>query len=126
MQTKTKKSMGCKIIKKLFFFFLDSCDCSTRARVQHLLYAGESKNDIVDDSPQRNHLAVIVPFRNRFEELMEFVPHMHSFLSNQSVKHEIFIINQVNSATLILSENDGSHPVSVLFRMTTSDSIELP
>ncbi|EFX83351.1 hypothetical protein DAPPUDRAFT_48345, partial [Daphnia pulex] len=59
------------------------------------------------DHPQRrNHLAVIVPFRDRFEELLEFVPHMHRFLSNQSVTHDIFIVNQkdnfrFNRASLI-------------------------
>lgn len=43
-----------------------------------------------------HRLAIIVPFRNRFEELQEFVPHMHSFLSAQKINHEIFIINQVD------------------------------
>ena len=47
-------------------------------------------------------LAVIVPFRNRFEEMMEFVPHMHSFLSRQNVSHEIWIINQADSHRLVL------------------------
>jgi hypothetical protein len=96
-----KRSMN-EIISKCF---LDSCDCST-TRVQHQLYAGESKNDILDHTPKRNHLAVIVPFRNRFEELIEFVPHMNQFLSNQSVTHDIFIINQVNLASAIISKNN--------------------
>jgi xylosylprotein 4-beta-galactosyltransferase len=44
-----------------------------------------------------NHfLAVIVPFRDRFEELQVFVPHLSTFLNNQSVQHEIFIVNQVS------------------------------
>nr|CAG4634984.1 EOG090X0AZ6 [Alona affinis] len=42
-----------------------------------------------------HQLAVIVPFRDRFDELVEFVPHIHWFLRNQSVSHEIFIVNQV-------------------------------
>lgn len=42
-----------------------------------------------------NKLGIIVPFRERFDELLEFVPHIHSFLKNQNVLHEIFIINQV-------------------------------
>ena len=41
-------------------------------------------------------LAVIVPFRDRFDELLEFVPHMHKFLNAQKVRHKIFIINQVD------------------------------
>ncbi|XP_013400905.1 beta-1,4-galactosyltransferase 7 [Lingula anatina] len=41
-------------------------------------------------------LAVIVPFRDRFEELQEFVPHMHNFLSKKKIRHTIFIINQAD------------------------------
>lgn len=39
-------------------------------------------------------LAVVVPFRNRYEEMQEFVPHIHRFLNRQNVRHEIWIINQ--------------------------------
>lgn len=42
-----------------------------------------------------NKLGVIIPFRDRFDELLTFVPHIHSFLKNQDVHHEIFVINQV-------------------------------
>lgn len=42
-------------------------------------------------------LAIIVPFRDRFEELQDFVPHLSTFLNNQSVLHEIFIVNQVDN-----------------------------
>lgn len=44
---------------------------------------------------KNNKLGIIVPFRERFDELLEFVPHIHSFLKNQGVLHEIFVINQV-------------------------------
>ena len=50
----------------------------------------------------RSNLAVIVPFRDRFEELLKFVPYMHKFLLNQSVTHEIFIINQVTHLSIFL------------------------
>lgn len=42
-----------------------------------------------------NKLGIVIPFRERFDELLEFVPHIHSFLENQNVLHEIFVINQV-------------------------------
>lgn len=42
-----------------------------------------------------NKLGIIIPFRDRFDELMEFVPHIHLFLKNQDIIHEIFVINQV-------------------------------
>lgn len=42
-------------------------------------------------------LAVVVPFRNRYEEMMAFVPHMHSFLTRQNVDHHIWVINQADT-----------------------------
>lgn len=44
-----------------------------------------------------HRLAVLVPFRNRHEELQEFVPHIHQFLNRQGVSHDIWIINQADS-----------------------------
>ncbi|RWS07304.1 beta-1:4-galactosyltransferase 7-like protein [Dinothrombium tinctorium] len=51
-------------------------------------------------------LAVIVPFRDRFDELLLFVPHLDAFLNRQNVSHKIYIINQsdnlrFNRASLI-------------------------
>lgn len=40
-------------------------------------------------------LAVIVPFRDRFDELLTFVPHLSAFLRRQKIRDfNIFIINQ--------------------------------
>lgn len=49
-----------------------------------------------DPSWGPHKLAVIVPFRDRFEELLEFAPHMHDFLNRQRVRHQIWVINQVD------------------------------
>ncbi|KAF2905097.1 hypothetical protein ILUMI_01081 [Ignelater luminosus] len=51
-------------------------------------------------------LAVLVPFRDRFEELLIFAPYIHNFLNAQHINHNIFILNQVdryrfNRASLI-------------------------
>lgn len=51
-------------------------------------------------------LAVLVPFRDRFNELLEFAPHITNFLELQSVNHQIYVLNQVdhyrfNRASLI-------------------------
>lgn len=43
-----------------------------------------------------HQLAVVVPFRNRYEEMMEFVPHIHKFLNRQNVRHQILVINQAD------------------------------
>ncbi|VDM01707.1 unnamed protein product [Schistocephalus solidus] len=44
-----------------------------------------------------NHkLAVIVPFRERFSDLMVFLPHMADFLTSKGVSHTFYVINQVD------------------------------
>lgn len=51
-----------------------------------------------DDPSWGDHrLGVVVPFRDRFEELLEFAPHIHQFLNKQRVRHQILVINQVDS-----------------------------
>jgi len=71
--------------------------------------ASVQKNSKNINSKVSNHkLAVIVPFRDRFDELLIFVPHMNKFLTNQLGPNnfQIFIINQAdmfrfNRASLI-------------------------
>ena len=43
-----------------------------------------------------HQLGIVVPYRDRFEELLEFAPHMHNFLNSKKVRHKIFIVNQVD------------------------------
>jgi len=50
-----------------------------------------------DPSWGKHKLAVVVPFRDRFEELLEFAPHLHRFLVKKKVRHEIVIVNQVDN-----------------------------
>lgn len=53
------------------------------------------KGDEVDWGPHK--MAVIVPFRDRLEELLEFAPYIHNYLTKKKVRHKIFIINQVDN-----------------------------
>lgn len=46
--------------------------------------------------PPEHHLCILVPFRDRWEELLVFVPHMKHFLADQQVSHEIWILNQAD------------------------------
>ncbi|VDN96953.1 unnamed protein product [Rodentolepis nana] len=39
-------------------------------------------------------LAVIVPFRDRFTNLLLFLPHMHNYLKRKGIPHTFYIINQ--------------------------------
>ena len=43
----------------------------------------------------QHSLCILIPFRDRFEELLEFVPRITKFLERQNIKHKIFIVNQV-------------------------------
>ncbi|XP_052005833.1 beta-1,4-galactosyltransferase 7-like isoform X2 [Xyrauchen texanus] len=67
----------------------------------------EKQDSSVDDPSWGPHkMALIIPFRERFEELLVFVPYMHAFLNKKKIRHKIFIINQVdrfrfNGASLI-------------------------
>lgn len=45
---------------------------------------------------KRHKMAILVPFRDRFEELLEFVPYMHDFLNKQGTAFQIYVINQVD------------------------------
>ncbi len=49
-----------------------------------------------DPSWGEHKLCLLVPFKDRFEELMEFVPHMHKYLNNQKIRHKILIIDQID------------------------------
>lgn len=93
----------------------------------HTLQDGSSEPSSVINKPLHK-LGLIVPFRDRFEELLEFVPHLHTFLQNASIAHRILVVNQAdklrfNRAALInigylLSEDDcdylAMHDVDLL------------
>lgn len=75
---------------------IDECKCP-KNNVQ---------NEIIDVSSALHKLAVLVPFRDRFEELLSFVPYLHNFLRKQEIVHHIYILNQIdhnrfNRASLI-------------------------
>lgn len=42
-------------------------------------------------------LCILIPFRDRFEELNEFVPTISHFLNQQSIAHAIFVIHQIDT-----------------------------
>lgn len=86
----------------------DSCDCETHSKSQQNTRHGLNGevNDIVVDDPIKKKLAIIVPFRDRFDELLKFAPHMTAFLKKQNIPNHIFVINQAdrfrfNRASLI-------------------------
>ncbi|KAK4327883.1 hypothetical protein Pmani_001689 [Petrolisthes manimaculis] len=73
-----------------------SCDCNETGSSYPLT------GNLLDDSnrvyPKDPHkLALLIPFRDRFEELLEFAPHIHNFLASQRKNHHIYVINQVDN-----------------------------
>lgn len=97
--TRGKDSIKLIYLLYLFFsIFLDNCICPNQNEYLNL--------SIRSTLLSEHNLAVLVPFRNRFEELLEFAPFIHHFLKEQKVSHHIFILNQVdhyrfNRASLI-------------------------
>ncbi|KAG4077793.1 hypothetical protein HA402_011222 [Bradysia odoriphaga] len=84
----------------------DECHCDSDAvRTDGRNGKFADFSDKVHKSSKKK-LAVLVPFRDRFEELLTFAPHITSFLNNQFIPHQIFVLNQVdryrfNRASLI-------------------------
>ena len=78
-----------------FAIILDHCNCPRQETV--IQYVAKPKHYTNKGYESNHKLAVLVPYRNRFEELMEFVPYIHDFLNGQRINHDIFILNQVDS-----------------------------
>lgn len=43
-----------------------------------------------------HRLGVIVPYRSDRAQLVQFVPHLHTFMNEQKIRHKFYIINQVD------------------------------
>lgn len=88
-------------------FISDECDCShLTPSVQHVKQSESLSAEMSNRISNKPKLAILVPFRDRFDELLQFAPHMTKFLSLQQIPHHIFILNQVdryrfNRASLI-------------------------
>ena len=44
----------------------------------------------------RHRVAVIIPYKNRFDQLNSFLFHMHPFLQRQELDYQIFVVEQAN------------------------------
>ena len=97
---------------KLVFLVIIGCFCCSVFTIFYILtHHSNVKCNCPQDAPRHNSqisqgpsqtsenshkLCILVPFRDRFEELLEFAPYMNTFLSNQNVQHEIYILNQAD------------------------------
>lgn len=101
------------------------CDCSKTVphnKLSHISVINNSNSKLAQNNDTlvkhlpsesihqlNNHtLAVLVPFRDRWDELIDFVPYMHHFLNRQKVNHEIWAINQVDKHRLVFVSDTKS------------------
>ncbi|KAL0277459.1 UNVERIFIED_CONTAM: hypothetical protein PYX00_004726 [Menopon gallinae] len=81
----------------LFILPIDECNCPTT--VSSFVRESLPREDYTSKRliKHTHKLGVLVPFRDRFNELLEFAPYMTDFLERQSVHHQIYILNQVDN-----------------------------
>lgn len=103
----------CALMRRFLKFLFYSDSCEKHHEPKNLIHCNSplesTQFDALSNQTNFSHkkkLAIIVPFRDRFEELLHFAPHMNRFLSEQKIPHHIFIVNQVdrfrfNRASLI-------------------------
>ena len=70
-----------------------TCDCD--AACENL----EGGGGVIDENPDRfeHKLCLIVPYRDRFEELLQFIPHISEFLSRKQIRNSILVVNQADT-----------------------------
>ncbi|XP_062553271.1 beta-1,4-galactosyltransferase 7 [Armigeres subalbatus] len=82
----------------------DTCNCERPVKdIQHEKFHSSFKEI---HSLDKRKLAILVPFRDRFDELLRFAPHISAFLNLQQIPFHIFVLNQndryrFNRASLI-------------------------
>jgi xylosylprotein 4-beta-galactosyltransferase len=81
------------LINYVLFVFAEECKCN---KIDETDSHEQNMNRVVSKQ-YKHHLAILVPFRDRFEELLMFAPHMKKFLDKQNIDYHIFILNQVCS-----------------------------
>ncbi|XP_043275059.1 beta-1,4-galactosyltransferase 7 [Venturia canescens] len=87
-------------------FGIDECKCKEDDPAEKYENRKVSSQLMKKLKSSEHRLALLVPFRDRFEELLSFAPHMKLFLDKQNINYHIFILNQVdrfrfNRASLI-------------------------
>jgi xylosylprotein 4-beta-galactosyltransferase len=82
-------------MKQKYFKILFSTIILSGLVLKLIFYVIVSSNS-QDHQKHKKKLAVIVPFRNAFEELIEFAPKLSRFLVNHKIPFQIFIIHQID------------------------------
>lgn len=82
------------------FTISDECKCEITTQQSQYSNHNQEKNGDSVRKKVSHRLAILVPFRDRFEELLIFAPHMKKFLDKQNIDYHIFILNQVHLSLL--------------------------
>ena len=87
--------------------YLSSCSLQTvteQNKIQQNCNASCPKIHDIEDNKSwgRHKLAVLIPFRDRLEELLEFAPYLHKYLNNQKVRHDFYVLNQIDNHRYLL------------------------
>ncbi|XP_026681500.1 beta-1,4-galactosyltransferase 7-like [Diaphorina citri] len=79
----------CLIITLLIILLINvqGCDCNS---VGGSLLSQSTLHD-------QHELCLIIPFRDRFDELLIFLMHMKVFLERQNIVYNVYVVNQVDS-----------------------------
>ncbi|XP_055546485.1 beta-1,4-galactosyltransferase 7 [Wyeomyia smithii] len=98
-------SIGVTIMISSLPISSDTCRCEAPVEhdKQHERFQSSFQEVSTSDKPK---LAILVPFRDRFDELLRFAPHISAFLNRQQISFHIFVLNQndrfrFNRASLI-------------------------
>ena len=89
----------------VMFLYMQSDQCGRNAQekfpypheINHPRSVIESSKTNTSTRENDFIMSLVVPFRDRFEELLVFAPAIHKFLQKQKIRHKISVINQVDS-----------------------------
>ena len=102
-----KTTLPCITRGNLLFFMIGFFLCGLLAQMMNIAGLNEASSlqmkiehpefKEVTRAPSDGHkLAIVVPFRDRFDELLLFVPHISKYLSDKSIDFKIYIVNQAD------------------------------
>lgn len=78
----------------------ESCNCKKDEKAGVELgvrgETGAATEDKRNVYGSKHKLAIVVPFRDRYAELLEFAPHIHRYLKDKDVDHAIYVVNQID------------------------------
>ena len=79
----------------MFLYAVSNNDNASESIIIESQKFNHPKNIQMNQNTGRHRMCILIPFRDRFEELTEFVPKITAFLKRQTVQHKIVVVNQV-------------------------------